>query len=283
MSGCLILSNDFCIMKLDTRNPILNLPTAKVILFTGNYGSGKTEVAVNYAIWLARQNQRVKIADLDLVNPYFRCREAREPMEQLGIKVIAPEAGFHHADLPILLPEVRGLIEKPDDFSILDVGGDDVGATVLASLTDVFIKAKYEMYFVANRNRPFTDTVEGCLKIMGEVEKASRLKVSAIVGNTHLMDETTWEAVEEGIEFTRKVAETKGVPVAFIAAERKLLSADQSIDCPFPILPIDRLMLPPWKQRTSLGETSTHSRDGFGRLTHIAKSDSSKKSRNPDK
>lgn len=268
---------------LNSKGSILDVPAAKVILFTGNYGSGKTEVAVNYTLWLAGKNRRVKIADLDLVNPYFRCREAREPLEKMGVAVIAPEAEFHHADLPILLPEVRGLIKKPDEFSILDVGGDDVGATVLAALADLFTKTKYEMYFVVNRNRPFTDTVEGCLKIMDEIEQASRLNVNAIVGNTHLMDETTWEAVEAGIEFTKQVAEAKGIPVAFIAAERNLLSTDRSISCPFPILPIERLMLPPWKQRASLGETSTHSRDGFGRLTHTTQSGPSEKPRNSNK
>jgi len=248
----------------------LHLPEAKVILFAGNYGSGKTEVAVNYTLWLAQEGHKVKIADLDLVNPYFRCREAREPLEALGVSVIAPTAGFHHSELPILLPEIRGLLEKPDDISIFDVGGDDVGARVLAALTDLFRRVRYEMYFVANRNRPFTDTIEGCLRIMSEIEQASRLKVSAIVGNTHLMDETTQAMIEDAIEFTTQLARTKGLPVAFIAVERKFLSADYFDASPFPILPIDRYMLPPWKQRLPLGETSTHSRDGFGHLTNRA-------------
>jgi hypothetical protein len=248
----------------------LDLPQTKTVLFTGNYGSGKTEVAVNYALWLAREGQKVKIADLDLVNPYFRCREAREPLEALGVTLVAPQAGYHYADLPILLPEIRGLIERPDDISIFDVGGDDVGSRVLATLSDLFQKISYEMYFVANRSRPFTDTIEGCLKIMAEVEQASRLKVSGIVGNTHLMDETTGPMIEEAIEFTRGVAEAKNLPLAFIAIERTLLSTGRFSDCPFPILPIDRYMLPPWKQRIPLGESSTHARDGFGRLTNLA-------------
>ena len=111
------------------------LPKNHVILFTGNYGSGKTEVAVNYASWLAREGKRVQIADLDLVNPYFRVREAREPLEKLGIEVVAPAGDYHSADLPILLPQVKGLIEHPKGYTILDVGGDNVGATVLSALT----------------------------------------------------------------------------------------------------------------------------------------------------
>ncbi len=248
----------------------MNSPDAKIVLFTGNYGSGKTEVAVNYTFQLAREGRKVKIADLDLVNPYFRCREAREPLEALGVTVIAPAAEFHHSELPILLPEIRGLIEKPDEISILDVGGDDVGARVLATLSDLFSKTRYEMLFVANRNRPFTDTVEGCLRIISEIEQSSRLKVSGIVGNTHLMDETTKPMIEEAIEFTAQLAQAKSLPVAFIAVERALLSSNGFAACRFPILPIDRYMLPPWKLRLPLGRISTHSRDGFGRLTSRA-------------
>jgi hypothetical protein len=249
------------------RNSTLNLPDSRIVLFTGNYGSGKTEVAVNYTFQLAREGHKVKIADLDLVNPYFRCREAREPLEALGVTVVAPTAGFHHSELPILLPEIRGLIEKPDEISILDVGGDDVGARVLAALTDLFSRTKYEMLFVANRNRPFTDTIKGSLRIMSEIEQASRLKVSGIVGNTHLMDETTELMIEEAIEFTAQLAQAKNLPVAFIAIERALLSSGEFAACGFPILPIDRYMLPPWKSGLPLGKSTTHSRDGFGRLT----------------
>ena len=240
-----------------------------MILFTGNYGSGKTEVAVNYASWMAREGLKVQIADLDLVNPYFRCREATKPLEALGINVVAPAGDYHSADLPILLPQVRGLVDHPDDFSILDVGGDNVGATVLAALTPAFEKSGYEMIFVVNRNRPFTDTVEGCLQIISEIETASRLKVTAIAGNTHLMDETTPETVKSGAKFTRDVAKALNLPVLFLAIEHRVLKSLNKKSIPFPILPIERLLLPPWRQKELMAKT-THSRDGFGKLTNAA-------------
>jgi energy-coupling factor transporter ATP-binding protein EcfA2 len=243
----------------------LQIPDKKVILITGNYGSGKTEVAVNYASWLAREGQKVQIADLDLVNPYFRCREATEPLEALGIKVVAPAGDYHSADLPILLPQVRGIIEQPKDFTILDVGGDNVGSTVLAALTPAFERTNYEMIFVVNRNRPFTDTLDGCLRIISEIQAASRLRVSAIAGNTHLMDETTPETIQAGMELTEDVAKALKLPVAFLSVERHVLQTMDETSIPYPILPLERLLLPPWRQKATT--STTHSRDGFGKLT----------------
>lgn len=241
-------------------------PTKHVILFTGNYGSGKTEVAVNYASWLAREGKKVQIADLDLVNPYFRCREAKEPLEALGVEVVAPAGDYHSADLPILLPQVKGLIERPRDYAILDVGGDNVGATVLASLTNAFHTNGYDMIFVVNRNRPFTDTVEGVSRIVTEIEKASRLKVTSIVGNTHLMDETTVETVQSGIELTDGVAKKLGLPVRFVTIETSLLDQLDLTTIAHPVLPLERLLIFPWTQQHK-DITTTHSRDGFGKLT----------------
>ncbi len=247
-----------------------SVPSAPVVLFTGNYGSGKTEVAVNYAVHFARAGTYVKIADLDLVNPYFRCREARGPLEALGVEVIAPGGEFHSADLPILLPTVKGIIEQPTGITILDVGGDNVGATVLSGLVQSFTRNHYEMYFVLNKNRPFTGTVEGALQLISEVETASRLKITAIVANTHLMDETTATMVVDGIDFARTVAASKGIKFAFAAIEHRFMqnSAIQALDVP--ILPIERLLLPPWKLSVSVHQV-THARDGFARAAAAAK------------
>jgi len=242
------------------------IPDKKVILFTGNYGSGKTEVAVNYASWLARKGVKVQIADLDLVNPYFRCREATKPLEALGITVVAPAGDYHSADLPILLPQVRGIIEHPSDYTILDVGGDNAGSTVLAAMTPSFEKTGYEMIFVVNRSRPFTDTVDGCLRIISEIQSASRLAVTAIAGNTHLMDETTVETIQQGMELTEQVAKALRLPVVFLSIERGVLQAMDTNSLLYPILPLERLLLPPWQQKQLMPST-THSRDGFGRLT----------------
>ena len=197
------------------------LPEDRIVILVGNYGSGKTEVSVSLAIHLAR-NHKVAIADLDIVNPYFRCREAREEMEKEGIRVINPSGEYQAADLPIILPEIRGAVQEGEEFLILDVGGDDVGARVLSSLADIFAGRAYTMLQVVNARRPFTQTVEGCLKIKGEIEAASRLSVTGPVSNTHLMDETDAAVILEGIALARTVGEKTGLPVAFVTADETL-------------------------------------------------------------
>ena len=172
---------------------------------------------MNLAIRLSAR-QAVSIADLDLVNPYFRCREARAEMESFGIRVINPEGEYVAADLPIVLPEIRGALAGGSGTLIFDVGGDDVGARVLSSLADVFAGRPYTMLQVVNSRRPFTETVEGCLKIKREIEAASRLQVTALVSNAHLLEETDAETVTQGLELTRAVSRGAELPVAFVTA-----------------------------------------------------------------
>ncbi|MBC8278627.1 MAG: cobalamin biosynthesis protein CbiA [FCB group bacterium] len=245
----------------------MQITDKNIILFTGNYGSGKTEIAVNYASRIAEQGTVTAIADLDLVNPYFRCREAREPLEKLGVRVVAPEGAYHSADLPILLPELRGLITNPNGTAILDVGGDNVGATVLASLADVFSRVEYEMFFVLNQKRPFTGTVRGAIQIIREVESASKMKITALAGNTHLIDETTPETIIEGAEFTREVGRAANLPVKFIGVMEHLIPEVQGKIDGLPIISMTRLLLPPWLVKTKGGMAATHARDRFGQLT----------------
>jgi len=236
-------------------------PQQSVVVITGNYGSGKTEVAVNWTLWLRRAGFEVTIADLDIVNPYFRCREAQNLMEEAGVRVIAPQGEMHHAELPIILPEIRGIIESPKGITILDVGGDEDGARVLAGLSRFF--SDYEMLQVVNQRRPFTDTVSGCLKIQGEITAASKLRVTGLISNSHLMDETDEAVIIEGADFARAVGQESGQELRFATVERRL-SQDldvESVGCP--MLVIDRLMLPPWKRSTRAAERGKLGSENF--------------------
>jgi hypothetical protein len=225
------------------------LPEHRIVVIVGNYGSGKTEVAVNLAIRLSG-TRPVSIADLDIVNPYFRCREARTEMEASGIRVINPEGDLHAADLPIVLPEIRGSIQKGEGTLIFDVGGDDVGAKVLSSLADVFAGAPYTMLQVVNARRPFTETVEGCLRIRREIEASSRLGINGLVSNTHLMEETDEATVLDGLRLTREVGSAAGIPIAFVTADDKLRDNLDTSKTGCPILWIRRRMLPPWRLKS---------------------------------
>jgi len=217
-----------------------------IVIIVGNYGSGKTEVAINLAAERKRRGMTVRVADLDLVNFYFRTREARHYLAGLGIDLVLPPSRYVDADLPILSPAVAGMIRQPSDMTLLDVGGDDAGATVLASLADAFQGRPRRMLVVVNPMRPHTSTVAGCLKIMGEIESASGMRIDGIVGNANLMEDTTPEIVRGGYAFVSDLAEETGLPVEFVTVAEHLRRDLDAGGIRCPILPISRQLLPPW-------------------------------------
>lgn len=221
----------------------------RVLTIVGGYGSGKSEVSVNLARHLAQVSGRpVAIADLDIVNPYFRSREATNRLLQLGIKPIHPTDSYTFADLPIILPGVRGAVEQFDGTLILDVGGDDVGARVLGSLHDAFPPDDHELLLVLNANRPFTANVASCKSLMAKIESAAELRFTGIISNTHLMQYTTAETVLDGFRLARELSADTGLPIAFIAAMEEQLTHISSKDIDVPVLVLNRLLLKPWER-----------------------------------
>jgi hypothetical protein len=224
------------------------------IIFVGNFGSGKTEVAVNFARYVRQAGENpVYVIDLDVVNPYFRSREAIHVLAKEGISVIAPTGEKFYADLPIIVPEVRSLLLTSKGRVILDVGGDDLGATVLASIRDAIPDGSYQLWIVLNARRPFTDTVEGALKMVGQIETASKLKVTGIVSNTHLLHDTTPEIVGEGVKMAREVAKRLSLTVPFVAVAEKIVQSVGSESGGLPILPLRLTMRRPWEKEGSSG------------------------------
>ena len=225
------------------------------VLLVGDYGSGKTEVAVNLALRLSETHDAVAIADLDLVNPYFRCREAQEPMERAGIRVVIPRGGHQFADLPILLPSVKGLLQDTETTAVLDVGGDEVGSRVLAALGPALNPRHHGFWFVVNANRPFCDTPDGVLRAIAGIERAAGTRVTGLVSNTHLMDETTPTMVEQGAELADQIARRLEIKIEFIsimdtvARQMGLDAADEPALSGHPVLIMKRLMVPPWLRR----------------------------------
>ncbi|MCP4022998.1 MAG: cobalamin biosynthesis protein CbiA, partial [Desulfobacteraceae bacterium] len=217
-------------------------------VIVGNYGSGKTETAVNLAAQRKNAGLSVRIADLDLVNPYFRTREARKPLEALGIDVVLPDKQYMHADLPILTPAVAGMIRSSADVILLDAGGDDAGATVLSALKDAFKNKKVSMLQVINPLRPFTRDVKGCIRIKEEIETASNLKVTGIIGNANLIDETTPEIIYDGYKLLTEISRQTGLKIEFVTTPSNLISQLDMARFDCPILRIDRKLNLPWKK-----------------------------------
>ncbi len=208
-------------MPLDIPPPTaFEALTAPVTILVGHFGSGKTEIALNLAFGWRERGERVTVVDLDVVKPYFRVRLLREEMEDRGIMLVAPKDDRLYADLPIVVPEVRGAIGRAmagDGRAIVDVGGADVGSRVLGSVPGLGDPAKADVLFVVNGNRPFAETPEAVVAMLREVERASKLAVTGLVANTHLMHETTPATVEAGLGLAGAVAASTGLPVRFWA------------------------------------------------------------------
>jgi hypothetical protein len=219
----------------------------RLLMVVGNYGSGKTEVAVNLALSLATSGRNVQISDLDIVNPYFRCREAKKLMEAHGIRVVVPPASQAAADLPIVLPEIRGMLHPAQNqYNLFDVGGDPIGAKLLSSLVEPLGTERYELWQVINSRRPFTNTTDGCLSMQAGIEQASRLKVTGLVANSHLITETSAEIILEGYSLAKQVSSRNGVPLRFVTAMEALADHPALKEIDAPIFRLTRHMLPPW-------------------------------------
>ena len=223
-----------------------------IVVIVGNYGSGKTEVSINLAVNKKRAGVDVKIADLDLVNPYFRTREARRQLSALGIDMALPPEEYLQADLPVLSPVVAALIKNPVELTIVDAGGDDAGATVLATLADAFEGKSFQMLQVVNPLRPFTGTVEGCLKMRSEIESASKMTINGIIGNSNLIDETKPEDIYNGYEFVKLLSQESGLALKFITVPSDLMTEIDISRFSCPVLQIERQLVPPWKKAADL-------------------------------
>lgn len=195
----------------------------RVTLFAGHYGSGKTNIAVNYAFKLKSEGKSVKIADLDIVNPYFRTKDSAEDLEKAGIELISPIFANTNVDLPALPSAVYSLMQNKDNYVVLDIGGDDRGAYALGRYRDYILEENdYEMIFVCNFYRPLTTTVKDAIEVMREIEAASKIPFTAIVNNSNIGNETTCEDIELTDKKARELAEITGLPLIFTSVYEKV-------------------------------------------------------------
>jgi len=193
----------------------------RLTLFAGHYGSGKTNIAVNYALLLAREGKSVSIADLDIVNPYFRTKDSADELAAAGIDLISPQFANTNVDLPALPAEAYRLVEDRSRFAVMDIGGDDRGAYALGRYTPFILEENnYRMAFVANPCRPLTRTPEDALEVMREIEAACKLPFTCIVSNANLGTETEAATVLDAIPYMQKLSELSGLPLWLTAAEQ---------------------------------------------------------------
>ncbi len=203
----------------------------RLTLFAGHYGSGKTNIAVNYALHLAKEGKKVCIADLDIVNPYFRTKDSERELSEAGICLVSPTYANSNVDLPALPAESYRLVQDRSTFGIMDIGGDDRGAYALGRFTGA-IKAEndYRMAFVVNCHRPLTSTVEDTIEIMKEIEAACGLEFTCIVNNSNLGPETTADTVLQSVDFVKELSRRTGLDIWLHTAEASVAKKLSGLD-----------------------------------------------------
>jgi len=216
-------------------------------IFVGGFGSGKTEIAINYSIYCRKSYTKVAIVDLDIVNPYFRTREVRDALNLKGVEVVAPEGKLTYSDVPLISPEIKGLIQNPDYCLILDVGGDDVGSVVLGNFRNFIQDFGYEMLLVVNSYRPFTEGVNQIKQMAQEIENRSRLKIHGIVSNPNLSGQTDEKIIKQGHTLIKQASQELNLPIKFICVDKRFSKKIRKENFVEPIFYVKRFMRLTWE------------------------------------
>ncbi len=219
---------------------------AVYLVFTGNYGSGKTEIALNLALESTKQ-MKTTLVDLDIVNPYFRSGEKAEELRDAGVRILMPTYAMTTVDIPALPAEIQSVFEVPSDRVIFDVGGDDTGAAALGRYYPSFMvrRKQTKMILVINCMRPLTRTKDEILDLAQRIQNRGRLKIDLIINNTNLADETTTEMIEEGEKMVLECAEVLNCIPVITAGNKDLLRKSRLST---PIFSVKRYMKPEWME-----------------------------------
>ena len=208
----------------------------RITVFCGHYGSGKTNVAVNYALDLKKRHGKVSILDLDIVNPYFRTKDSAKELSENGIELICSSFAASNLDIPALPSEMYAPFCRGDNFSVMDIGGDDRGAVALGRFAPLIEKSKdYQMLFVVNFYRPLTQTPQEALEVMREIETACSLRFSGIVNNSNVGVQTTKEYIESTFPLVQKLCEISSLPLVMTTVRDDLSSRFDDIENVFPL------------------------------------------------
>jgi hypothetical protein len=220
---------------------------ADITIITGHFGSGKTEISINLALEARKTNVRTAVADLDIVNPYYRARDARDLFDQNGVELIAPAERLAAADLPIVPGDLSRVIYDPAYKLIVDAGGDKDGATALGQFYNDWKEMEPEVLFILNANRPYVSTLEGAVETLQSIERASRLKITGIINNSNVGSETTLHDVERGLALSNELSNTLGIPLLNTMVPEHLSAVNAGIETEFPVKVISRYLKLPWE------------------------------------
>ena len=197
----------------------------RITILSGHYGSGKTNIAVNLALDLKKEYNKVVLADIDIVNPYFRSKDSEELLNSNGVRLICSPYANSNVDIPALPQEMYAVTDDKSLRAILDVGGDDRGALALGRISDKIKEENdYDMFLVVNFYRPLTQDVKGAIEVMREIESACRIKFTGIINNSNLGRETDVGDVLLSVEKANELSRQTGLPVVMTTVEENLYS-----------------------------------------------------------
>lgn len=205
---------------------MMAMEAKRVTLFAGHYGSGKTNVAVNFACALADAGRDVTLADLDIVNPYFRAKDSAARLARHGVRLLSSPYANSNVDLPAIPQEMYAVVDDTSRHAVLDIGGDDRGALALGRYAPGILReGDYEMLLVVNCRRPLSRDVESTLEILREIEQAGGIRCTGLVNNANLGLETTAETVLDSLPYIRDLARRAGLPVRLTTVDERLAPA----------------------------------------------------------
>ena len=217
----------------------------RLTVISGAFGTGKTEIAINLALKLREEgHEHVTLVDLDIVNLYFRSRQKADDLEQRGIRVVSSVRGMENADLPALSPEIYASFDRKDGPVVFDLGGSDVGGTVASCFHEGFSGEAFNHWLVVNPFRPFNETPEATVEMAERIATRARLPVTGMIGNPHMLDETTPEVIMDGLA---RVSRITRYPLIYLAVMDRFYTPGAFAGVSVPVLVITKQMKQPWE------------------------------------
>jgi hypothetical protein len=198
------------------------MTSPQITIFAGRFGSGKSEIALNYAVALHERGVDPYLIDLDIVTPYFRTRDRAVEMAHRGVQVVSPFLAGHYLHIPAVSPQIQGAIEQETRPVIIDLGGDEQGAHALAVYAPRIQPRRHAMHLIVNPYRPLMGTVSGIEKAVQQIAASARLPVTNLVSNPNLMSQSSPELFMRGHHLTEQASQQLGLPIAFAVASRAL-------------------------------------------------------------
>ena len=227
-----------------TSNPYIKAFEEGLTILIGGHGSGKSEFAIMWARRLIAAGRKpVTLVDLDTIKPLFRTQEAKEALNEEGIDVVI--SSVPHSDMPAISSTMFGMINNPDNWMVVDVGGDAVGARILASIKNNLHGRDHNLIYILNTSRPFNTDSEACVSELRRIEEVSGLKVTGLVSNTHMLDETDVEMIEKGIETASEISQKEGIDFLGVMATGDIVE-QLKVPAELEIFTIQRMLNPYW-------------------------------------